>query len=217
MRATIGENATAGIHASYHNFLPFSLFLAAFGVTFRKKTKMDEVFAWVADQRDRNRSGFYRFLEQQRNRWMPNHVFNRCCVKWLVDGNYTWDEFQDEYSFCNGCQGNCGREHPRIVLDFDVARKVTTATLSHPELAPFQRYFQECVNQETAWVRDRSSYELNGFIRENQTKLRTQQYFGSLELWKLRMLQNENNWKKHAPPNDPRLAVQLTWMCWKRQ
>jgi hypothetical protein len=140
---------------------------------------MDEVFAWVEDQRDRNRNDFYRFLEQQRNRWMPNHVFNRCCVKWLVDGNYTWDEFQDEYSFRNGCQGNCGREHPRIVLDFDVTRKVTTATLSHPELAPFQRYFQERVNQETAWVRDRSSYELNGFIRENQTKLRTQQYFGS--------------------------------------
>jgi len=102
------------------------------------------------------------------------------CVKWLADGNYTPNEWDyDPYgSFRDGCMGNCGREHPRLVLSFDAATKTTVATVTHPELLPFQNYFEERVNEETAWVRDRSSYDLNGFIRENLTNLRTQRHFG---------------------------------------
>lgn len=145
---------------------------------------MDEVYAWVEDQRTRNRDDFYSFLDQQRAIWTPRNVFNRCCAKWLADGNYTvWgdgygDDYVDEYSFHNGCNGNCGREHPRVVLSFDAERKSTIATISH-QLDPFQRYFQERMNEDTAWIRDRSLYELNGFLRENDTKLRAQGHFGS--------------------------------------
>lgn len=140
---------------------------------------MDAVYAWVEDQRERNRNDFYRFLDQQRAKWTPRNVVSRCCVKWLADGKFTYNEYADEYSFRNGCQGNCGREHPRVVLSFDAGRKTTIATLSHPELSPFQRYFQERMNEDTAWVYDRSSYDLDGFIRENQKELRTQQHFGA--------------------------------------
>lgn len=141
---------------------------------------MDAVYAWVDDQKESNRNKFYRFLDEQRQKWLPRHVFNRCCVKWLADGPLSYEgEYDDPYSCRNGCRGDCGREHPTIELDFDTGRNITTATLTHPELAPFRQYFQQCIDNGTAWVRDRSSYDLNGFLRENQTKLRRQDNFGS--------------------------------------
>jgi len=139
--------------------------------------KMD-VFAWVDDQRERNSRAFYQLLEQGRATWTPRYIFNRCCVKWLVDGNVEYGEYYDEYSPRNGCNGGCNRDHPCITLQFDANAKSTIATLSHP-LDPFVRCLDCLVAQEKAWPLSATEYCLDGYLRANETFLCSQNGFGS--------------------------------------
>lgn len=130
---------------------------------------MDEVYAWVDEQREDNRARYFRFLAEQRAIWTPQSVFSRCCVKWLADGRESFDEYglDDEYGFRNGCDGRCGRDHPIITLRFDKQQNCTTATLSHD----FDIFRQRILDDDRGWPVSATCYTMQGFLRENRTHL----------------------------------------------
>jgi len=76
---------------------------------------MADLWAWVDEQRDSNREKFNRLLQLGKRTWTPQHVFNRCCVKWLVDGPQQYDPYGDDYF---------DEYNPRVM----VARGSTNAT-----------------------------------------------------------------------------------------
>ncbi|KAL3774868.1 hypothetical protein ACHAWO_001183 [Cyclotella atomus] len=148
---------------------------------------MDEVYAWVEDKRAQNQQQFRRLLEQGRTKWTPTSIFNRCCVKWLMDGpkqvdHYSGfdDDFFDEYHVRSGCQGqsHCKRDHPSIALGYDAESKSTIATLSH-KLDPFVTYFDGLVAEGKATRLPHSVYRVDGFLRPNITSLRSHHGFGN--------------------------------------
>jgi len=108
--------------------------------------------------------------------WTPNNIFNRCCVKWLVDGDdrgYDVDGYPGifgEYSPRRGCNGRrCNRDHPTIILRFDAAACVTIATISH-RLDPFVR----CLNNlDGAWPHSATVWRITGYLRHVETALRS--------------------------------------------
>jgi len=129
---------------------------------------MDRVYAWVEGRQERNIREFYRILEQGRRVWTPNNIFNRCCVKWLVDGDDRRYDVFDEYSPRRGCNGRrCNRDHPTIILRFDAAACVTIATISH-RLDPFVR----CLNNlDGAWPHSSTVWRITGYLRPVETAL----------------------------------------------
>jgi hypothetical protein len=143
---------------------------------------MDAAYAWGEDQQEEHRFRFNRFLGEQRKIWTPSHVFNRCCVRWLADGDFNGEEDFDGYSsgdsdyydssFRNGCKGGsrCTGDHPKITLSFDRKQNVTLATISH-QLDPFCNYFSQRCAEETARPQSAMVYKLGGFLRPNLTKL----------------------------------------------
>lgn len=146
---------------------------------------MGEVWAWVDEQRDNNREKFNRLLQLGRETWTPKNVFNRCCVKWLVDGPKRYDpygdDYFDEYNLRNGCPGEhkCKRAHPFIALNFDAESTSTIATLSH-QLDPFEEYFSTLVKEGKATGIPHSSvYRVAGYLRPNLTALKSQNGFGN--------------------------------------
>ena len=147
---------------------------------------MDEVYAWVEDERAKNSQRFYRLLELGRRTWTPQSIFNRCCVKWLIDGGKRqdhydeYDSFFDEYNVRSGCAGQhkCKRDHPFIELSFDEGSKSTIATLSH-RLDPFVTYFDKLVSEGKATKLPHSVYKLNGYLRPSITSLRSNTPFGN--------------------------------------
>jgi hypothetical protein len=147
---------------------------------------MDDIYAWAEDQREEKRDNFIRFLNSQRQIWTPAHIFNRCCVKWLADGTYSNDDafygedFCDPHSFRGGCRDGhvCRYDHPNITLRFDDETKKSIATLSH-RLDPFVEYFDGLVAAGSAKPRGNMAYELDGYIRHNETALRNHTGFGS--------------------------------------
>ena len=145
-----------------------------------------DVFAWADEQREEKRENFTRFLSSQRQIWTPNHIFNRCCVRGLADGIYSNDDaaygedFCDPYSFRGGCRDGhiCKYDHPTITLSFDEETKKTIATLSH-RLDPFVEYFDGLVAAGSAKPQGNMAYELDGYIRHNNSALRNHNGFGS--------------------------------------
>lgn len=146
---------------------------------------MGDVYAWVEDQRQRKRREFQQLLQRGREIWAPTHIFNSCCVKWLIDGNiqYHDDEYGVFYNGCpfdppSGCSGEgCNRDHPCITLRFDVDTKSTIAHLSH-RLDPFVHYMNSLVAEGKAWPQSASEYQINGYLRPNLTNLRNHDGFG---------------------------------------
>ena len=142
---------------------------------------MDQVFGWVEDQRERKRREFYRLLQRGRDIWTPRHIFDRCCVKWLIDGRI---QHHDEYGGFydspfdppSGCN-RCSRDHPCITLRFDVTTKSTIAHLSH-RLDPFLQCMNGLVEEGKAGPQSASEYQINGYIRPNLTLLRSHDGFG---------------------------------------
>ena len=131
---------------------------------------MDCVNAWVEEQRQKNRRRFYELLEEGRQKWTPRNIFNRCCVKWLVDGPLD-DDPVDEYNPRNGCT-RCSRDHPCITLGFDKNKNATTAILTHL-LDPFLNYFDWLVAEGRAIRITRTKYHLDGYLRSNLTALQS--------------------------------------------
>ena len=152
---------------------------------------MADISGWVADQRENNRRSFARLLEHGRQVWTPRHIFNRCCLKWLVDGHHDAHAY-DPYSPRNGCNGyGCGREHPSLTLRFDTASNTTVATLSHA-LDPFVNFMKELVACGFAAphaVEEENNhdsvleYRLEGYLRTNKSVMenavRKSNHFGN--------------------------------------
>lgn len=139
-----------------------------------------EVYAWAEDQRDRRRREFFELLQRGRDIWTPRHIFNRCCVKWLIDGRIQHDEYGGFYDSPfdpkKGCNG-CSRDHPCITLRFDVTTKSTIAHLSH-RLDPFLHYMDGLVEEGTARPQSASEYKIDGYLRPNVTLIRSHDGFG---------------------------------------
>lgn len=145
---------------------------------------MDEVYAWVEDQRAANQVSFRRLLEQGRRKWTPTGIMNRCCVKWLMDGSRQFDQYDDfifdEYNVRAGCEGQrkCKREHPCVMLGYDTNSRATIATLSH-KLDPFLNYFDGLVAEGKAAKLPHSVYSIDGYLRPNLTALKSHNGFGN--------------------------------------
>ena len=141
-----------------------------------------DVYAWADDQRERKRREFYRLLQRGRDIFTPRHIFDRCCVKWLIDGSIQHDEYggfyDDPFDPPSGCNGGCNRDHPCITLRFDVDTKSTIAHLSH-RLDPFVQCMNGLVEEGKGWPQSASEYQINGYLRANKTLLRSHDGFGS--------------------------------------
>jgi hypothetical protein len=70
------------------------------------------------------------------------------------------------------------RSDPFVTLFFDGDKKITVAVLSE-RLDNLSIYFQCRVEQGTAYQRSPLYYEMNGYIRENWTKIQLQKGFGA--------------------------------------
>ena len=128
---------------------------------------MDEVDAWVEEQAESRRIGKREFLRKMRLAWTP--CFDGCCAQFLADGDYVWDEFQDEYSFRSGCRfgKKCRYAHPCVTISFD---GVATATISHG----FDKFRTACMEAD-AWPHSEFEYRSDEgtTVRELRTRLLT--------------------------------------------
>jgi len=93
------------------------------------------------------------------------------CYAWLQDG---WERGPT----C-GCNGGCGKDHPRIILEFDeINHRGSVATLSHP-LKPFMDYFDNlCRNMQATRTSEGTTYLLHGFLKEHVDRLKMQKECG---------------------------------------
>jgi hypothetical protein len=73
---------------------------------------------------------------------------------------------------------NTRRANPLVTLFFDGDKKITVVVLSE-RLDNLSMYFQCRVEQGTAYQRSPLYYEMDGYIRENWTKIQRQKGFGS--------------------------------------
>ncbi len=141
---------------------------------------MADVFGWADEQREKRRREFFQLLQRGRDIWTPRHIFNRCCVKWLIQGRIQYDEYGGFYDTPfdrrDGCNG-CNRDHPCITLRFDVTTKSTIAHLSH-RLDPFVQFLNGLVAEEKAWPQSASEYQVNGYLRPNISLFRQHRHFG---------------------------------------
>lgn len=121
------------------------------------------------------------FIERQQLIWTPRHLFEKSCPRWLATGKrFRQGDSQllligKEWS---ACPGGCHKAHPSITLFFDTEQNLTVATLSYI-LDPFTLYLDRLVQNNTARCKTPLYYELDGYIRENLTKMRQHQGFGS--------------------------------------
>jgi hypothetical protein len=109
-----------------------------------------------------------------RNIWTPPDILEHCCIPWLADGTEVVGHRTNNH-VTRGCSGGCGKEHPRITLDFVTktnkgGTKGSIATLSHP-LDPFVAYFGELCERGKATRIESSAYaseySLHGFLQEH--------------------------------------------------
>ena len=145
---------------------------------------MADLWAWVDEQRDSNIEKFNRLLQLGKRTWTPQHVFNRCCVKWLVYGPQQYDpygdDYFDEYNPRNGCPGQhkCNRDHPCIALNYDSESNSTIATLTH-QLDPFVEFLSTLIADGKATKLPHLVYRVDGFLRPTLTAFKSQNRFGN--------------------------------------
>lgn len=92
------------------------------------------------------------------------------CYLWLQDGH--------ERGPTCGCNGGCGKEHPRVVFQYEMNPKIEQANgtggaialLSHP-LQPFSDYFDRLCQDGMAWKENDTKYRLRGFLQEHMDRL----------------------------------------------
>ena len=138
---------------------------------YRAMTEMSE---WMEKRQEEAAKKMAAVEEEQRKIWTPNEVFDQCCTQWLADGNEILGLQPGQAS--KGCNGGCGKAHPRITLDFQNGQ--TLATLSH-ELDPFLKHFDDLCAQGLARRNNASNYELTGFIPTHHEKLKQSITIGS--------------------------------------
>jgi len=127
---------------------------------------MDEVDVWVEEQAGLRRAGKRKFLREMESEWTPARCFRGCCAQFLADGNNQFDEFQDEYSFRNGCAfgKKCRYAHPCVTISFVAG--VATVTLSRA----FDKFTKACLEAD-AWPHSEREYRSEGTVRELRTRL----------------------------------------------
>ena len=143
-----------------------------------------EAMAYGEEREFREHEKFNRFVRKQRAIWTPRHVFNKCCVKWLVygkdDSYYDRDEIEDQWNDGNvvgrGCD-YCEKEHPRIQLSYDPELNVTVVKLSHL-LDPFVSCMEALVADGSGRKVSADKYHLDGYLRENVKKMMKYAKFG---------------------------------------
>lgn len=122
------------------------------------------------------------FIERQQLIWTPPQIFDKSCPRWLATGGKRF--LQEDSCFLpigkgwSACPGGCHKAHPSITLFFNSEQNLTVATISH-RLDPFTLYLDRLVQNDTARCKTPLYYELDGYIRENLTKMRQHQGFGS--------------------------------------
>ncbi|KAL3916092.1 MAG: hypothetical protein SGILL_005337 [Bacillariaceae sp.] len=124
--------------------------------------------------------------------WTPSELLDQCCIPWIADGSEVVGH-RTNHHVAKGCSGGCGKDHPRIMLDF-ISKSDTksdsettegaVATLSHP-LDPFVKYFEDLCQQHLATkIESKSSsntlvrYSLKGFLQKNVEDLQKTGLFG---------------------------------------
>ena len=104
--------------------------------------------------------------------WNPVEFFERILPKW-------WNErVPTERKANENADQKSHPAHPIITLFFDRDKKMTIAVLSQQD-ENLAVYFQCRVEQGSAFQRSPLYYELEGFVRENLTKIRRQRIFDS--------------------------------------
>ncbi|KAG7362776.1 hypothetical protein IV203_026136 [Nitzschia inconspicua] len=88
-----------------------------------------------------------RLETEQRKIWTPTEILEVCCIPWLSDGSEVVGH-RTNHHVSKGCSGGCGKNHPRITLQFDNVNG-SSAVLSH-SLDPFVQYFEELCSQGLA-------------------------------------------------------------------
>ena len=119
-------------------------------------------------------------ISEGRRVWTPRQERRCCCVKWLVDGHLRSpsDKSYRSYSPRNGCDGRCRRDHPCIMLQFDVNQNATIAHLSHA-LDPFVHFFETNVSRGQAKRLGHNTYFINDYMRRIESALCLHDGFGS--------------------------------------
>ena len=93
---------------------------------------MVEMSEHLEKQREEQARRMEDLERQQRERWTPSSLLERCCIKWLAHGPHQMvlsgpSAIMSSTTY-RGCSG-CSKEHPRITLAFD--NGMATAVLSH--------------------------------------------------------------------------------------
>jgi hypothetical protein len=117
--------------------------------------------------------------KELRRSWTPTELFDVCCVPWLADGA---EVMGHKHLGNRGCSGGCGKEHPRISLDFVYKKEndeqQSVASLSHA-LDPFVEHFEELCRQGLATRKISSSeYYLTGSLQTHVERLQQRAQFG---------------------------------------
>lgn len=148
---------------------------------YRAMTEMSE---WKEKQQERAQAKAIRLRDEQRRIWTPESIFEDCCSAWLADGPEILGPGNHNAAVAaRGCSGGCGKDHPRIMLNFVTTKAAecannedvgeVEAVLSH-DLDPFVRYFQNMCDrgQATKTVMTPSvpgssgtKYQLKGFLQ----------------------------------------------------
>mmetsp|Transcript_11033 Transcript_11033/g.25107 ORF Transcript_11033/g.25107 Transcript_11033/m.25107 type:complete len:451 (+) Transcript_11033:264-1616(+) len=105
---------------------------------YRGMVEMSEHLEKQREEQARRREDLER---QQRERWTPSSLLERCCTQWLAHGPHQMvlsgpSSIMSSTTY-RGCSG-CAKEHPKIALAFD--NGTATAELSHGFDA-FVQYF----------------------------------------------------------------------------
>ena len=139
--------------------------------------------AWGEEQEMEAEDNWNRFVRRQQAIWTPKDIFQKCCVKWLVNGpedRPNWytvvDPFEDQWNDGNlphlGCD-YCQKNHPVIDLSFDEEKGCVIALLRYP-LDPFVIVMDVLVNQGVAQKieDDPIRYKLEGSIHDIVKRIR---------------------------------------------
>jgi hypothetical protein len=117
---------------------------------------------------------------EQRQIWTPAEILEKCCVLWLSDGSEVVGH-RTNHHIAKGCSGGCGKDHPRVTLEFHETDG-STALLSHA-FNPFVKHFEELCELGLASRMDvddgeKPKYKLKGFLLCHDHRLRRSTRFG---------------------------------------
>lgn len=126
-----------------------------------------ELSEWMEGQRAQAEQALEAMKETQRSVWTPPELYDTCCPKWIAHGpemGVTNRQIQAGVaSSSRGCNGGCGKEHPRIMLQW--RGKKTHATLSDA-LDPFVNYMEDLCQRGLAAKERPLVYAIDCFISE---------------------------------------------------